>query len=340
MTIAPNANQIAGAMLEEAVLSLLGAAGFRPLESLQGDATIDPAGPPVTIRGRGTSHQIDAVADPLVGYAFSNPARLLVEAKAYSQHRRVGLDVVRNAVGTLKDLSEFWRPTGPGVGGSRRYHYRYAIFASTEFTAGAQEYAFAQDVYLLPLRRCAFFRPVLEAIEGLRAVVDGPDGESPDVTVADNRRALREALHVGRAPEGFERLQTLVAAVQQIRYGLIAVADRTFPIFLVPGSPRVIQDLDEVEHVCIYWDEESWYLRRTDSDENLFSFDLPRDLLALYADSGNLQPQDAIRLKAERLSSLQALVVQQDRVRVVQFQLDEGWIQDLLREGQQRGTDV
>lgn len=174
--MAPTANQIAGAILEEAVLSVLGAAGFRPLENLQGDPTIDPTGPPVTIRGRGTVHQIDAVADPVVGYAFSNPARLLVEAKAYSDHRRVGLEVVRNAVGTVKDVSEFWRPADPGTAGAKRYHYRYAIFASTEFTRGAQEYAFAQDVYLLPLRCSAFFRPVMAAIEELRRYHDSRQG--------------------------------------------------------------------------------------------------------------------------------------------------------------------
>lgn len=327
-------DQIAGAVLEEAVLSVLTAAGFNPLEDLTGDACINPGKPAVTIRGRGTDHQIDVVADPVVGYAFSNPARLLIEAKAYSGSRKVKLDVVRNAVGTLKDVSEFWRPSGAGTGGARRYHYRYAIFASTEFTKGAQEYAFAQDVYLLPLRRSAFFRPVVQAVDSIRRFHDMPPRPGdPDArfSLRDYRGSVREALRTGEVPDDLHEFNRLVKAVQSVKYGLIAVAERQFPLLLVPQGPDVVEQLSDVEPVRIFWDNEGGYLRRRGSTENLFSFDLPDELFALYARGRELEPRQAIRLKAERFAVLQALVVHGHRVRMVQFELDRDWIEMLLR---------
>ncbi len=329
MPVGPN--QIAGALLEEAVLAVLSAAGFIPVESVLGDPSINPNRPPVTIRGRGTDHQIDAVADPVVGYPFSNPARLLVEAKAYSRSR-VGLDVIRNAVGTLKDVSEFWRPADNGAGSTRRYHYRYAVFSTTEFTRGAQRYAYAQDIYLMPLRRSAFFRPIVDAIKRLRT-----SHSRTNLTpvhrgrLSEYRARFRRALRGEEPPAEFEGL---IAAVRRVRYGLIAVADRQFPIFLVPKGPQVISQLKDVETVRFFWDNRGWYLRRASNNEDLFSFDLPDDLFALYATGRGLERVQALHLKAERLGILQAIVVQGTCVRVIQFMLDEDWIEKLLaREG-------
>lgn len=126
-------------------------------------------------------------------------------------------------------------------------------------------------------------------------------------------------------------MDDLVRAVQGVRHGLIAVADRQFPIFLVPRTPEVVEGLSASETVRIFWDHEGWYIRRRNSNEDLFSFDLPDQLLDLYATGRNLEPQQAVDLKAERLAVLQAVVVLRNRVRLVQFELDEDWIRALRR---------
>jgi hypothetical protein len=336
MTLRPN--QIVGAVLEEAILAVIGIAGFVPVENLDSDSCINPHKPPVTIRGRGTDHQIDVVADPVVGYAFSHPARLLIEAKAYAENRRVGLDVVRNAVGTLKDVSEFWRPPDAGLVGAKRYHYRYAIFATTTFTKGAQEYAFAQDVYLLPLRRSAFFRPVVQAIDELRrfygrlpGLRDGDGGFALD----EYRLRVRETFREQVVPDDLEELEDIVRAVRSIKHGLIAVAGRQFPLFLVPKTPEVLDQLRDVEKVEIYWDEDSWYLKSPESADCFFSFDLPDELFNLYVPGLRLEPSQAIRLKAEQLAVMQALIFKESKVRIVQFKLDSDWIEKLQSRGSQ-----
>jgi len=63
----------------------------------------------------------------MVPQPFSNPQRLLVEAKSYS--KKIGLETIRNAVGVAKDVSECWFVGHPGGLARRRYHYQYAIFS-------------------------------------------------------------------------------------------------------------------------------------------------------------------------------------------------------------------
>lgn len=101
----------------------------------------------ICVLGRGERHQIDAIADYVFPPPFSNPLRLLCEAK-YSEGKSVGIDVIRNAVGVKKDVEEYFRP---GVQSTYRYHYQYAVISSSGFTSNAQNYAYAQDIYLLDL---------------------------------------------------------------------------------------------------------------------------------------------------------------------------------------------
>ena len=328
--MAASPHQIAGAVLEEVMLELLRVSGFATVESLAGDPTIDPLAPAVTIRGRGADHQIDAVADPLVGFPFLNPTRLLVEGKAYAQSRRVGLDIIRNAVGTVKDLREHWVPMADSVVGGPRYDYRYAVFSTSEFTKPAQRYAYAQDVYLLPLRRSRFLRPVVEAIERLRDWFQASGDRGMNGLPLDQyRRHIRRTIREQEAPRDKPEIG-LAEAVRQVRFGLIATAARQFPILLVPKDPAVVKNLEPVEIVRILWDSEGWYLRRPNG-QDLFSFDLPEELFNFYASSGVLPAPQALQLKQLHLSQLQAFVVRDGTVRLVQFRLDNDWIAKLQK---------
>jgi hypothetical protein len=130
--------QIRGMLLEEAVLHLLRRSGYRTIDVPGTDPTLCNVGAGLAVRGRGSEHQIDAIADFVVHQPFSNPQRLLVESKCYGSLYKVGIEVVRNAIGVLKDTSEFW-VVGPGpIAGRRRYHYQYAIFSASPFSSGAQ----------------------------------------------------------------------------------------------------------------------------------------------------------------------------------------------------------
>lgn len=327
--VAPKPYQIAGAVLEEAILSVLVAAGYRSLDTTLGDPTIVDTAPRFTVKGRGTSHQIDAIADPCYSLPFSNPARLLIEAKAYSQDRRVGLPVVRNALGTMRDLMEFWT-TGPEErGGMQRYHYRYAVFATSDFTRGAQEFAFAQDIYLLPLRRSAFFAPVVDATDAIREhFEDSEEAWDGSISLTEYRENVRAALREGDPTSAPEEMRQLVHASSQVRAGVIGMAVRRFPLFLVPQDPEVLRHLESRETVRIKRGKEGWLIQR--KGEDLFSFDLPEELFLMYSQEGEVRPLAAVDMKLGALSRIDVILGTGREVpRLIQLEGDVEWLQEI-----------
>jgi hypothetical protein len=186
-------------LLEEAVLHLLRRSGYRTVDTCASDPTLCTLAAGLGVRGRGCSHQIDAIADFIVHQPFSNPQRLLVESKCYEFNHRIGIDVVRNAIGVLKDTSEFWA-VGPGpIAGRRRYHYQYAIFSASPFTSSAQKYAFAQDVHLFPLDRSTYVRPIVAAIrDAVPAELHLPAMVGQQGQFHQYRMAVREWLRTGQ----------------------------------------------------------------------------------------------------------------------------------------------
>ncbi|MGF1770186.1 restriction endonuclease [Enterovibrio makurazakiensis] len=163
--------QIRGAMLEEAVLYLLKKVGYKivrePLDSVDSsDLEVNSSG--LEVQGRGAWHQIDALAEQEQTPAFMFPLRLLVEAKCYP-NQRVGIPVVRNSVGVLKDISEnyFTKHRDASKTSAIRFNYQSAIFSVSGYTKPAIDYAVAHQIFLIEYRGIPVIQPVIEAIESL-----------------------------------------------------------------------------------------------------------------------------------------------------------------------------
>jgi hypothetical protein len=101
-------------------------------------------------------------------------------------------------------------------------------------------------------------------------------------------------------------------------------------LLLVPGPHVRRHGLNLNYNVRIWRDVDGpgWYLRDRDSDDVLFAFGIPEDLLALYKRAGVLTARDA--QKHEVLGTLQAITWDGDTVGLVTFQLDREWLQTLL----------
>jgi hypothetical protein len=336
-----NPGQIRGMLLEEAVLHLLRRSGYRTVDAPGADPTLCNVGAGLAVRGRGCEHQIDALADFVVHQPFSNPQRLMVEAKCYGSHYKVGIEVVRNAIGVLKDTSEFWI-AGPGpIAGRSRYHYQYAVFSASEFTAGAQRFAFAQDVYLFPLDRSRFFRPILDAIRqivpvglvpGRRLLIGNPRqlSEFRSFVRAVLRREVAAPEYPAFLGENGLDVGPLVAACRQLNFALVAVLGGRFPVLLSPSLAVQNRILEDQTRVRIFWNEEGWYLM-DGNNEVLFSFDLPDELFELYAEEGFLAPGRALDLKQQMMSTFQAVETVDGRARLISFTLDHDWIAAIRR---------
>lgn len=252
---------------------------------------------------------------------------------------KVGIEVVRNAIGVLKDVSEFW-VVGPGpIAGTRRYHYQYAVISATPFSSGAQRYAFAQDVHLFPLDRSRYFQPILEAIRSIvpvgltfaRPMIDGPRQFSGFRTFV--RQWLRSAQPRQRPTGCFQQIDVrpFVEACRQLNFALVAVLGGRFPVLLTPSRAARERFLEEQVRVRIFWNREGWFLREENSREDLFSFDLPDELFELYAEEGFLNPERALDLKEEMMSSFQTVETREGRTRIINFVLDREWIAAIRR---------
>lgn len=145
-----------GYLLEECLAWLLRGSGYRLLVSVDDDPVeLRAQGQELRVRGRGTSHQVDVLGELAFTPAFSLPARMFLEAKFYSTPCR--LEVVRNAHGVIDDVNENYATRSTGDGPPlRRFHYTYALFSASGFTADAGEYALAQQISLIDLSLPAF----------------------------------------------------------------------------------------------------------------------------------------------------------------------------------------
>lgn len=336
-------NAVGGMLLEEAVLHLLRRSGYKTIEAVGTDPTLEmgPAG--ICVKGRGTKHQIDAIADFLVSQPFSNPQRLLVESKYYPKNP-VQLETIRNSVGVLKDVNEFWSPTNqPGLY-KKRFHYSSAIVAATTFTKNAQEYAFAQDIFLIPLRNSLHFVPILQAITrvvrlfkpNIRPNIRNQTLDQPGLTLSNLRRDVRHALRGANHRDTFPyvsariagQLLEFISACQEIDYCLIAVLEGGFPLFLVPAKGISLGGLRSPTRVRIRWVNGAWYL--TDrADRKLFSFDLPPSLFDLYEESGMLTRRGVANMKEQYMASFQTIVLESEQPKVINFLLDREWLAEI-----------
>lgn len=334
-------SNIRGMLLEEVLLRLLESTGYETVIGHGDDPTLEDGAAGLMVRGRGTSHQIDAIADFRVYQPFSHPQRLLVEAKCLDASKRVGLDIVRRAVGTLKDVSEFWVMDKRNPIPNKRYHYQYAVFSATSYTPPAQRYSFAQDIYLIPLADSVFFETVIRAIRGIdSAASSGRRNPNIPVNMLNLRREVREALRADIPELFFNRYESMIAGLNEfveacrgISFSLLAVIGGRVPIFLVPAPDLRLESLRTDYAVRIFRgpNDRTWYLRDISSNHDLFSFDLPRELFLRYADQGILSERAALDLKQQELSELQAVFVRDDRPALVRFHLDLGWLEYVRR---------
>lgn len=302
--------QIRGMLLEEALLYLIGVCGYMAVNYDQNDTTlyIRPKDKALCVRGRGENHQIDAIADFFLTPPFSHKQRLLIEAKQYKD--QIGLPVVRNVVGTLKDVSEFWTSANIGIG---RYHYQYAMISGSGFTDDAERYAFAHDVYLLPVHKSKYFRGLLQAIKDVTHVSFRVRDENRNINIEfkDLRQAIRQKItnleddklsRMRMPEEARNALNNVCQECRKIRVGLLATINGDFPLFLVPNPARLtdlaastIDGELSTSDVHLRRDEGGgWILRHRGAD--FFSFDVPSAMLRQYTEQARSQTGKTVEI--------------------------------------------
>lgn len=335
-----------GAILEELVLHLLAMVGYRVADSSAPGTRDGRSG--LEVRGRGEWHQIDALAEFDHTPAFMYPLRLLVEAKCYARSRPVGIDVVRNAVGVVKDISEnffTYRNVENNEIQYKRYNYSCSIFSTSGFTRGAERYAIAHQIFLIQYKNVSLLRPVVDGLLSLNSSHFSQFVRSSDNYLRLARDAIRVSVDGGNflrsdsfSDEGniFFR-DNIINPLLSIRGSYFGMLQGKWPIHFISRHPlpvRIFLDSDVVRcriygRISSHWSFVPIDGREGDEDWFRLEFDLPYEVALLVKDAAGDKFAIA-RIKQDNFSFVSLSGFIGSVRRQVRLELDQDWIEHYL----------
>jgi hypothetical protein len=345
-----------GAILEELVLHLLAKVGYRTVQADKTEGTRDGHSG-LEVKGRGAWHQIDALAAFDRTPAFMYPLRVMVEAKCYSAGSSVGIEVVRNSVGVLKDISENYFAFRPIKGDDPeiqvpRFNYHAAIFSTSGYSSAAQRYAIAHQVFLIQYSRIHVLEPVIQGLLALNPTHLAKKAALPShkTMTALLREELRQMLTLGEAPVSSqfnilnpagrrhvrENIVTPLLAINGSYFGML---QGKWPMHLLsrkPLPPAVFARRDDVPCKIYGRNSDRWSfvpVEWNEGDINWFrlDFDIPEEILELVKAVGS-DPMALAQVKHEQFSTLDLSGRIGDIYRQVRLRLDEEWFEQYLQK--------
>jgi hypothetical protein len=343
--------QIRGALLEEAVLFLLRKVDYEPYDQTALSSHqlqyMRAGRSGLEVRGRGTWHQLDAFALWKHSPAFMYPLHLIVEAKCYAPHRPVGVEVPRNIVGVLKDISEnyFTYERRENTFRGPRYNYTAAIFSVSGFTLGAVEYAVAHQVFLIQYKDVPAIQPLINAILNFdESCINLRGKKAISAARAYFRRCLDAHTDVETQPEGLtvRGIELLSGSVtdscRAIEGSYFGMLQGQWPLHLLRREhlpPEAFTK--DVVHCRIQGNNrEGWkftplQFERRDPAWFELEFSLP-SFIAELVDRNWDNPVAVANLKQEHFSFIDLSGVIGGIRRSVRLQLDRKWIDDYIRK--------
>ena len=154
-------HKLKGTLLEYIVRRLLSNCGFKSVVP-DGKYIYKQRGL-TFINGKGAAHDADVLMSPPIQMPFSYPYRLNFECKAYN--KRIGLTIIRNALGLRYDINEFEIVTKKSIKkrknnrrakfaieNRQRYNYQVGVASVEDFTKPAFEFAANNKIPLISLR--------------------------------------------------------------------------------------------------------------------------------------------------------------------------------------------
>ncbi len=339
----PTIPQIRGAILEELVLALLERAGYRILNENDGDE-IRNGHSGLEIQGRGEWHQVDALASYDFTPAFMYPLRLIVEAKAYlpkgDKKGKVGIDVIRNAVGVLKDVNENYFSHRLYLGHEykfRRFNYTYAVFSLYGFTKNAQRYAMAHQIFLIQYHHT----PLFDGIRRLLTQIDRRTGQEyfyslTEFDLRDFRERVREFLKKNddsilkgyMTDNGIHLMHELRKELEKIGGSYFGLLNGEYPIHVLSKKPIQGIGYRDIVRAEVYVTI-SGHVEVTFDNNKLF-FELPEDVARIFSEVWGKKRKIA-KLKREYISFI-TLSGKIDGIRrSIRIELDKDWLEEYLR---------
>lgn len=334
---------IRGAVLEESVLFLLEKVGYRTVQPGEEATRAGQSG--LEVRGRGDWHQIDALAAFDHSPAFMYPLRLVLEAKCYQHRNRVGIEVVRNAVGVLVDIAQNYFTLDAGDEDKEtqvsRFNYHAAIFSTSGYTSGAGRYAIAHQVFLIGYDDVPLMKPVAEGILGLGHAESGLPPVDGGPNLGDIRRGFRQLLTGDlNAPNRLtEETQNYLGAkvilpLRQIGGSYFGMLQGRFPLHLLAQRPipeGIFEQSDELECKVYRQPTGAWAFAPSEArlgESFALEFNLPGVVAKLLR--GVTERRTIADIKRRNFSFLTLYGIVGGVRRSLRLILDEYWLRRLV----------
>ena len=324
-------SHIRGMLLEEVLLYYLQMSGYKAVDPRSSDPAMRDSPTGLEVVGRGETHPIAAVADFVITPPFTRPQRLLIEAKSYADAAPVGMGVIRQAVGILRDVDENWLTVHQPAPPVRSYRYQYALFSSSTFSPEAQAYAFAQNIRLIPLGGMPQLRPLIRTIHNINHNHFKANNWNAITTPLAELRLIIRKLLQGRQDERLLRVLGPALAVKPlmrvVRAGLtgpniiLGTLAQHLTVPLILAADLSFDGLDSFEwHVR--GQKNHWTLQPRDRESPLIAFDFPAHLFQLYARQGVFSGN----------SEIQAIVIQNEAPHILRLPLSPNWLNQIEKK--------
>ena len=282
------------------------------------------------IRGLGEVHDADVLLDPPVQTPFYTPTRLLIECKDYN--KRVGLNVLRSALGLREDINHFElidkesvhkRYTGSApIQASQQYLYQVAVASMSGFTKPAQNFAAIHRISLIEFNKMPFWKEfcdLVERDEGHWNAMSNTGCNSADQQMD-------------------EYIQGVIDDIA--RRSAVAITNSGQMLFLYKSKEDNRGNCDEPQfrgdYYDLTWREENqpWKLR---IGNEVFRFQLPKDLLKSWLQCSKDEIDLRINAIRQKQGNLSRMVVYYScyEPRIKAISINEHRLREALEELQQ-----
>jgi len=293
------------------------------------------------VRGRGEWHQIDALGRWKYTVPFVYPIRLLCEAKCWDQP--VGLPVIRNFVGVLKDIAENYFVEDNQDIDKRMFSKRHtdcgAIFSINGFTRAAQRYAYAQGIFPISYENNPIVNEFRKGIEEISRFITLRRRESKREFSEWFERTwsaqypLDASRYVTDRSAFENRLRMLENKVSDVKTSVVGIASGVYPLHLLSYHELPYDSFKETDETIfrttyrrIERGGHYFEIYSPNLPDARFYFTVPEVILAKYRDSMR-------RFKMEFLEWIDIPITVMRMRRILRFRLDIDWLRSVDEYG-------
>jgi len=307
---------IKGKLFEFFVYRLLVACGFKPV--IPDDMLVYRGSAGLMVQGLGQPHNADVLLSPPIQTPFYYPTRLIVECKCYGEP--IGLPQIRNALGLRDDVNNFEIITEDILKNRRynrsksqkyypmkRYVYQVAVASIDGFRSTAFPFAQAHRIPLISFAYSSLFEDIRQIIDKLDNLAKKDEKLFYDINdfidwCMHHQEKLIADIYI---PNFQEYLCEIDIIERRITIGLLEDGTLLFLMREI-SEDRLYNHYSGayMDGYTIHWnyeDDGTWVLR---NQENVYRFELPKEIYRQWKCSVGEQRKSALRIKEEYLSKI------------------------------------